>query len=72
MHSREPRAIIAKIKFPRIRSSAKIGLKEYAKNRKFKNTCINRLPQVYNAIPDELRLTKPSIFKKRLKKTQTK
>ena len=67
--NQQPKQILDKIKLPRTRSSAKIGLKIYAKNKKFKNTCINRIPDFLNKIPDHLRGVKPTIFKIKLKKT---
>ena len=68
MFNQEPRSILDKIRMPRSRNSAKLGLKAIAKNKKFKNTCINRLPEVYDRIPDALRGIKPRLFKKKLKK----
>ena len=63
-----PKSIISKIKLPRTRSTANIGLRKYPKNKKFKSTWINKIPEVYNCIPDNLRRVKPHIFKKKLKK----
>ena len=68
MFTQEPRSILDKIRMPRSRSSAKLGLKAIAKNKRFKNTCINRLPEVYDRIPDTLTGIKPRLFKKKLKK----
>ena len=68
IYHNEPKSIISKLKMPRTRTNARLGLKIYPRNKKFKNTFINKIPEVYGSIPDNLRKIKPSIFKKKLKK----
>ena len=68
IYTSEPRSILDKIKLPRSRSNAKLGLKIYPKNNKFRNVFINKIPEFYSTIPEHLRRVKPTIFKKKLKK----
>ena len=62
-----PISIFKKIKMPRSRPNAKLGLKLYPKNKRFKQTLINNIPEVFDMIPPELRKTKPKQFKRSLK-----
>ena len=62
LYNQIPASIINKIKMPRSRANAKLGLKLYPKNRRFTRTLINTIPDVYERIPVELRKTKPSKF----------
>ena len=72
IYCQEPKSILDKLRLPRSRTNAKLGLKVYAKNKRFKNTCINKIPEVYSSIPESLRVIKPKLFKKKLKKTRIK
>ena len=68
IYNQLPKSIYSKLKMPRSRYNAKIGLKLYPNKKKFKSTFINTIPSVYNAIPSALRGVKPKIFKKKIKK----
>ena len=63
IYNKKPKHIIEKLEIPSMCFTAKIGLKVYTKNKKFKNACINTIPHVLDTIQDQLRETKPSIFK---------
>ena len=72
IYNQQPVQLIEKLKLSHTRSTAKLGLKVYAKNNKFKKTCINMIPEVIDKIQDSLRGVKPTIFKKKLKKLRLK
>ena len=72
MLAQEPKSIIDQLRMPRSRRNAKLGLNIYPKNKKFRNTFINKIPEVYDTIPDKLRIIKPSIFKKKLRRLRLK
>ena len=72
IYTKEPKSILDQLRMPRSRQNAKIGLKVCPRNKKFKSTFINKIPEVYSSIPDNLRGVKPRLFKKKIKKTRIK
>ena len=68
IHHKKPRKIIGKIRFPRSRPNAELGLLRAPRLKIFKNTFINRIPTIYKAIPNELKHEGPITFRRKLKK----
>lgn len=55
---------------PRTRTKASLSLKFIPKLKKAKRTFINQIPRIYDQIPEQLRKTKPKLFKAKLKRTK--
>ena len=64
----EPAQLFEMFRPPRSRPTANIGITYQPRTAKAENTLIFKSHRVYNALPENMRALKPSLFKVRLKK----
>ena len=70
IYNNEPKAITNLIRKPRTRSTAEISLENHPKTLKFKRNFLNKIHQIYNQFPSEIRTLPPKRFKNVLKKME--
>ena len=68
INKKTPKTIFKKMKPPRTRKNATMGLIKYPTGMKAKANLINNMHKIYNRIPPELRELNQKIFKRKLKK----
>ena len=53
---------------PRTRQCAELSMKKVPRKKPFSKVLLNSMAEVLNRIPDEMKVEKPHLFKKKLKK----
>ena len=64
IQTKKSKSITNKIRFPRSRQNADLGLVRAPRLRIFKNTFINRIPKIYKSIPTDMKRLNLNKFKK--------